>query len=147
MVNFFTKISHIFYFKNFSFILWECDCSPTACNHEKNISSNLVPISGYVVWSYDETICLIVSTAIHISDFSDLRKRKNVFENIANDLISAGYTINATQVQYNWKSLTRSCNKAKDTKNELVMAHQDLCFLRRWKISWEISPVINATIL
>lgn len=80
-------------------------------------SSDLVPISGQVVWSYDQTICLIDSMAVHMSDLNDPRKRKNVFENIANDLLSAGYTITATHAQNKWKSLTRSYKKAKDTKN------------------------------
>lgn len=88
--------------------------------HEENIEDNsldLLSSSGQVIWSYDQTICLIDSMAVHMSDLNDPRKRKNVFENIANDLLSAGYTITATHAQNKWKSLTRSYKKAKDTKN------------------------------
>ncbi|XP_018577662.1 uncharacterized protein LOC108915975 [Anoplophora glabripennis] len=54
--------------------------------------------------------------AIHYKDLSNPRKRKHVFENIANDMISEGFTINSIAVQNKWKSLTRSYSKCKDTR-------------------------------
>ncbi|KAG5877219.1 hypothetical protein JTB14_036427 [Gonioctena quinquepunctata] len=55
--------------------------------------------------------------ATYYTDFNDPRKRKHIFEHVANDLISAGFSVDSKIVQNKWKGLLRSYTKAKDTKN------------------------------
>lgn len=69
-----------------------------------------------ISWSYDKTIALINSMSTHCSDFDHPKKRKHIFDHICNDLISQGFLATELMVQNKWKSLTRSYNKAKDTK-------------------------------
>lgn len=69
------------------------------------------------VWNYNQTVCLIKSMATFYRDFNDPRKRKHIFENVANDLISHGFAVDSKSVQNKWKGLLRSYTKAKDTKN------------------------------
>lgn len=69
------------------------------------------------IWSYHQTVCLIKSMGTFYNDFSDVRKRKHIFENVANDLISHGFSVDPKLVQNKWKGLLRSYSKAKDTKN------------------------------
>lgn len=81
----------------------------TPCNSQTQVRTTNI-------WSFNQTQSLINSMASYYADFNDPRKRKHIFEHIANDLISAGYAIDARLVQNKWKSLLRSYTKAKDTK-------------------------------
>uniref|UniRef100_A0A1Y1K6X1 Myb/SANT-like DNA-binding domain-containing protein n=1 Tax=Photinus pyralis TaxID=7054 RepID=A0A1Y1K6X1_PHOPY len=65
-------------------------------------------------WSHDETLCLIKSMEVHIEDENHPKKRKFIFENVANDLISNGFQVNATVCHNKWKNLMRSYKTAKD---------------------------------
>lgn len=84
---------------------------------EENIPANPQNTKITNVWSYNQTVHLIKSMSTFYSDFNDPRKRKHIFENISNDLISAGYTVDSKMVQAKWKGLLRSYTKAKDNKN------------------------------
>ncbi|CAG9822181.1 unnamed protein product [Phaedon cochleariae] len=81
----------------------------TPCNSQTQVRTTNI-------WSFNQTQSLINSMASYYADFNDVRKRKHIFEHIANDLISAGYAVDAKLVQNKWKSLLRSYTKAKDTK-------------------------------
>lgn len=63
------------------------------------------------IWSYNQTKFLLKRMIIHYIDLNNPRKMKHVFENIANDMISEGFTIDSIAVQNKWKSLTRSYSK------------------------------------
>lgn len=52
----------------------------------------------------------------HIDDFNHPKKRKQVFENVANDLVSLRHEVNAVMVQNKWNSLLKSYRKAKYNK-------------------------------
>lgn len=69
------------------------------------------------VWQHSEVLCLIESMAVHFDDLSNVKKRRNVFENIANDMLSKGFPTNATLCKAKWKSLVRSYSAAVDNKN------------------------------
>lgn len=49
-------------------------------------------ISPSHTWKYGETINLIKCMATHIEDLNHARKRKDVFEHVANDLLSMRQT-------------------------------------------------------
>lgn len=51
-------------------------------------------------------------------NLSHAKKRKYVYENISNDLLSQGISSNANLCQIKWKSLLRSYSQAKDIKNK-----------------------------
>lgn len=70
------------------------------------------------VWKHAEILCLIESMAVHFDDLSNVKKRKNVFENIANDMLSKGFSSNALLCKSKWKSLLRSYSAAVDNKNK-----------------------------
>ncbi|KAI4463874.1 myb/sant-like dna-binding domain [Holotrichia oblita] len=62
-------------------------------------------------------ILLITIMETHIQDFNHPLKRKHICDNIGNELESLGHSINPLIIKNKWKSLTRSYNKAKDTKS------------------------------
>lgn len=70
------------------------------------------------VWQYAETVMLIRSVESHFEEFSYPKKRKHVFENVSNDLLSEGCVVSANNCQTKWKSLNRSYSVAKDNKNK-----------------------------
>ncbi|CAH1379266.1 unnamed protein product, partial [Tenebrio molitor] len=51
------------------------------------------------VWNYDETICLINSMTTNMEDLNHARKRRYVFENVSNDLLSNGFTVSSYACQ------------------------------------------------
>lgn len=70
------------------------------------------------IWQYSEVLSLIRSMEVNFENLSHSKKRKHVFGNILNDLLSEGYSLTAEMVQSKWKSLVRSYNSAKDNKNK-----------------------------
>lgn len=70
------------------------------------------------VWKYNETLALIHSMQTHHDDLNHPKKRKHVYENIANELISLGFNVTAVQCQVKWKSLVRTYTTTKDNKNK-----------------------------
>lgn len=70
------------------------------------------------LWQYNEIRALITSMESHFEELSHPRKRKHVFENVSNDLLSSGFICSAAECQAKWKSLMRSYNVAKDNKNK-----------------------------
>lgn len=70
------------------------------------------------VWQHDQVIHLIESVGAHIDDYNHPKKRKGVFEHVANDLISLRYNVNAAMVYNKWNSLLRSYKKVKDNMKQ-----------------------------
>jgi hypothetical protein len=68
-------------------------------------------------WTYDETLCLINSMEVHMEALTH-PKKKEVFEDVCNDLCSSGFTASAGQCQTKWKSLARSYKICKDSKHK-----------------------------
>lgn len=75
-------------------------------------------LSDKHVWQHLEIVSLIQSMAVHHDDLSNVKKRKNVFENISNDLLSKGFSVNALMCKTKWKSLVRSYSAAIDNKSK-----------------------------
>ncbi|KAI4465097.1 hypothetical protein MML48_3g00018041 [Holotrichia oblita] len=75
--------------------------------------------NAHKIWTYAETKLLItIMETRHIQDFNHPFKRKHIiYDNIGNELESHGYSVNPLIIKNKWKSLTRSYNKAKDTKS------------------------------
>lgn len=69
-------------------------------------------------WSYNKTVCIINSMEAHANELNRPKKRKFVFDNISNDLLSSGFSINAVTCQNKWKNLLRSYKVVKDNKNK-----------------------------
>jgi hypothetical protein len=80
-----------------------------------NNGSNANTKSTYM-WKYDQVLGLINSMGNYTNDLDDPRKRKDIYEHVANELLSMKYEVNATMVQNKWKSLLKSYRKAKDNK-------------------------------
>lgn len=70
------------------------------------------------IWQHDETKALINSMQTHLEDLKHPKKRKHVFDNVANDLISQGINVTGVQCQVKWKSLIRSYHSAKDNQKK-----------------------------
>ncbi|KAF2884762.1 hypothetical protein ILUMI_21407 [Ignelater luminosus] len=68
------------------------------------------------IWKYDQVKALISSMSNHIQDLDNPKKRKDVYDNVANNLVSNKYQVSATIVQNKWKNLLKNYRKAKDTK-------------------------------
>lgn len=68
------------------------------------------------IWQYNEVISLIRSMETHYEDLAHPRKRKSVFINVMNDLLSHGIAVDENMCQAKWKNLVRSYNTAKDQK-------------------------------
>jgi hypothetical protein len=54
----------------------------------------------------------------NMEDLNHARKRRYVFENVSNDLLSNGFTVSSYACQSKWKNLLRSCKSCKDHKNK-----------------------------
>jgi hypothetical protein len=68
-------------------------------------------------WTYDQTLYLIDAMGSHMDELNHPKKRRFVFNNISNDLLSSGFSISGSICQNKWKNLLRSYKVAKDTKN------------------------------
>jgi hypothetical protein len=90
----------------------------TLLDPEKNkngSNANLHTKSTYM-WKYDQVLGLINSMGNYTNYLDDPRKRKDIYEHVANELLSMKYEVNATMVQNKLKSLLKSYRKAKDNK-------------------------------
>jgi hypothetical protein len=90
----------------------------TLLDPEKNkngSNANLHTKSTYM-WKYDQVLGLINSMGNYTNYLDDPRKRKDIYEHVANELLSMKYEVNATMVQNKLKSLLKSYHKAKDNK-------------------------------
>lgn len=81
-----------------------------------SVNTNVVEETERQTWTYDETMCLIQSMAVHMEDLNHAKKRKFVFVNISNDLLSNKFSKSALSCQNKWKNLLRSYKAAKDQK-------------------------------
>lgn len=54
----------------------------------------------------------------HMSDLSHPKTRKQVFEHVANDMISKCFKVSSIMVQNKWNSLLKSYRKAKDNRTK-----------------------------
>jgi hypothetical protein len=90
----------------------------TLLDPEKNkngSNANLHTKSTYM-WKYDQVLGLINSMGNYTNYLDDPRKRKDIYEHVANELLSMKYEVNATMVQNKLKNLLKSYHKAKDNK-------------------------------
>ncbi|KAF2903607.1 hypothetical protein ILUMI_02578 [Ignelater luminosus] len=69
-----------------------------------------------LIWQYNQVVDLIKSMSTHVDDLNHPKKRKQVFENVVNDLIGLKYEVSAIMVQNKWNSLVKSYRKTKDSK-------------------------------
>lgn len=69
-------------------------------------------------WKYEQVVELIKSMGLHMDDLKHPRKRKRVFEYVANDLTGNQIQVTAAMVQSKWHSLLKSYRKAKDNRNK-----------------------------
>ncbi|KAK5648073.1 hypothetical protein RI129_002965 [Pyrocoelia pectoralis] len=53
----------------------------------------------------------------HMEDLNHPKKRKQVFEHVANDLLSLQFEVTSVMVQNKWNSLLKSYRKSKDNQN------------------------------
>ncbi|CAG9814618.1 unnamed protein product [Phaedon cochleariae] len=68
------------------------------------------------IWQYNEVITLIRSMECHYEDLAHPKRRRSVFTNVVNDLLSSGFAVDESMCQAKWKNLVRSYNTAKDQK-------------------------------
>lgn len=68
-------------------------------------------------WQYDDIICLINSMQNHMDDLHHVKRKKHVFENVSNALLSNGYVATPDQCHVKWKSLLRSYKLCKENRN------------------------------
>ncbi|KAK9737459.1 hypothetical protein QE152_g10676 [Popillia japonica] len=103
-------------------------------------------------WKYEQVIELIKSMGSHMSDLSHPKTRKQVFEHVANDMISKCFKVSRKQVfehvandmiskcfkvssimvQNKWNSFLKSYRKAKNNVLTLVEHQHALIFLNLW---------------
>lgn len=69
------------------------------------------------VWAYDEVRCLLDSYKNHQNEFNSPRTKKYVWDNIANDLVAAGYNANAKICLNKWKNMLRSYRATRESRN------------------------------
>jgi hypothetical protein len=82
----------------------------------KNGSNANLHMKSTYMWKYDQVLGLINSMGNYTNYLDDPRKRKDIYEHVANELLSMKYEVNATMVQNKLKSLLKSYRKAKDNK-------------------------------
>lgn len=75
-------------------------------------------ITEKTAWTYNNTLALIQSIASYMDDFNNPKKRKHIFQNVSNDLISLNYSFTEAQCANKYKSLCRSYKAAKDNINK-----------------------------
>ncbi|KAK4871595.1 hypothetical protein RN001_015719 [Aquatica leii] len=68
-------------------------------------------------WKYNQVVELIKSMSSHMDDLNHPKKRKQVFEHVANDLLSLQFEVTSVMVQNKWNSLLKSYRKVKDNQN------------------------------
>lgn len=98
-------INHLIKFLYDCFLTSLLNCAKNDDNNAdlaKPVSPNLIETSnnektkqGQHIWKYDEVVELIKSMGTHIDDLNHPKIRKQVFENVANDLISLKYEVNS----------------------------------------------------
>ncbi|XP_044761961.1 trihelix transcription factor DF1-like [Coccinella septempunctata] len=69
-------------------------------------------------WDYNAVICLLSCMENNMEDMQHPKKKKNVFPNISNELLSNGFIYNATACYNKWRSLLRSYKSTKDKNNK-----------------------------
>ncbi|XP_018576862.1 uncharacterized protein LOC108915337 [Anoplophora glabripennis] len=94
-----------------------CTQSSTLLEHS-NGSNDAATTADRVHWPYDAVFLLIQSMETNIENMSHPKKRKHVFENVCNDLLSKGFSFTYEQCAQKWKSLERSYKNAKDNKTK-----------------------------
>lgn len=80
------------------------------------------------VWSYSATVALINSMETHFEDLSHATKKKYVFSNVSNDILSLGHKYNAGECNTKWKTLVRSYKTIKDKKAKTGRAQTRFMF-------------------
>jgi hypothetical protein len=90
--------------------------SEVGCGDEENEDSHEQQTTHKHEWQHDEVKCLLHSFEQHKDELSHPKKRKFAWDNIANDVVSNGYTVNATICKNKWKNLLRTYKTAKDSK-------------------------------
>ncbi|KAI4455658.1 myb/sant-like dna-binding domain [Holotrichia oblita] len=83
------------------------------------------------IWSDAETIALLHSMETHLEHRSHPVKRKHVFENVSNDLLSLGYSIDATTCNTKWKTLVRSYKNTKDNNTKTGRSSSRFLFFEK----------------
>lgn len=66
------------------------------------------------LWSYDAVLALLSSMSTHIEELNHPKKKKNVFSNISNDLLSKKFCYTEKACYNKWRSLLRSYKTTKD---------------------------------
>lgn len=84
----------------------------------KNRSAASALTNAQHMWQYNATAALIRSMQVHVEDLHHPKKRKHVYENCMNDLLSQGFIVTANQCQAKWKSLIRSYQSSKDNQSK-----------------------------
>ncbi|KAF5287259.1 hypothetical protein FQR65_LT02132 [Abscondita terminalis] len=65
-------------------------------------------------WSHNDTLLLITSVEAHYEELNHPKKRKYVWENINNDLVSHGINVTTSTCTQKWKNLLRSYKQCID---------------------------------
>lgn len=68
-------------------------------------------------WQYEEVLRLIVAYEDHKDEQHHPKKRKYLWTNIENDMISSGFNVSAEMCNQKWRNLLKSYKTAKDNKN------------------------------
>lgn len=106
-------------------------------NNRDKFDDNISPkenkrnVTYKYIWSYAETIALLHSMETHVEHLSHPVKRKHVFENVSNDLLSLGYSIDATTCNTKWKTLVRSYKNTKDNNTKTGQSSSRLLFFEK----------------
>ncbi|CAG9825710.1 unnamed protein product [Phaedon cochleariae] len=77
--------------------------------HQTPGTSNEAPVQKSLVEERRSMEC-------HYEDLAHPKRRRSVFTNVVNDLLSSGFAVDETMCQAKWKNLVRSYNIAKDQK-------------------------------
>lgn len=69
-------------------------------------------------WAYAETLALIVAVESHYDEMFHAKKRRYVWQNIANDLLSQNISFSTTECSKKWQNLMRTYKVSKDVKTK-----------------------------
>ncbi|KAK5649589.1 hypothetical protein RI129_000618 [Pyrocoelia pectoralis] len=92
-------------------------------------AENAEPVCNTNVTSEDENLKTNYAWKYNQMDLNHPKKRKQVFEHVANDLLSLQFEVTSVMVQNKWNSLLKSYRKSKDNQNRTGRDHLVLTFL------------------
>ncbi|KAJ3616694.1 hypothetical protein MTP99_014367 [Tenebrio molitor] len=99
------------------------------------------------VWPHSQTLELIYAVESHYDDLDHPQKRKQVWENISNDLGSKSIIVSSNECYKKWQNLLRTYKTTKDNKKKRLVGSQlDSNSFNTWTSFLAISQTTAAPI-